>query len=523
MARQVAPGTPTEIKAQQFKVDMPDWSAFEKMGDDKIKAANANFTLYADALIKTESAKLYEQYKNDPIQLSNALGKLPDMLKGLPEEIQNGMTKKLYLTGIGLVQKAQSNQLVQQDLESQKNGETSAQMSKALLSQAYQNILQNHISTAENKNPVMDDVFLEQVMNLNSIADLKNHAGKNIYSDTQRKSIKNIDDLELEGFKQFFDQMLINDNDKLEQSQDYYTKFILAPERFMKENYMNRETYDKARAYAEKELKRAGADIKNARFKQSIREAVELQVSDLPGKLDNLKESGMLDSNLIGKIEKVNVKFNDIDPSKPESPVALLDLLSIVNETRYNPAPTTEAEQQKILEQGTAALDSIAEYAQAYGLSPSKVRNIRETVANLETERAFAPILQNFGDIIDNFESKMTTVRNISTGKGGLKTAWQGITLLDKMSYDESVKLIRLNNLLASATDTINQQIRKGDWAGVRQTQKAVQKGAAQIKYDWVDWEEAENNPDYRVNHNGRMVRPKDFTFDGDVIFEIVE
>lgn len=523
MARQIAPGTPTEIKAKQFDVDMPDWSMFEKMGDEKIKAANQSFVLYADTLVQTESAKLYEQYKNDPIQLSNALGKLPDMLKDLPEEIQNSMTKKLYLTSVGLVQKAQNNQLVQQDLETQRNGETSAQMSKGLLSQAYQNVLQNHISPAENKNLVMNDVFLEQVMSLSNIADLKNHAGKNIYSDAQRKAIKNIDDLELEGFKQFFDQMLINDNDKLEQSQDYYTKFILAPERFMKENYMNRETYDKARAYAEKELKRAGADIKNAKFNQSIKQAVELQVSDLPGNIDSLKEAGLLDKNLIGKIEKVNVKFNDIDPSKPESPVAMLDMLRIINETRYNPAPTTEAEQQKILEQGTATLDSIAEYAQAYGLSPSKVRNVRETVANLETERAFAPILQNFGDIIDNFESKMTTVRNISTGKGGLKAAWQGLTLLDKMSYDESVKLIRLNNLLSTATDTINQQIRKGDWAGVRQTQKEVQKGAAQIKYDWVDWEEAAKNPDYRVNHNGRMVRPKDFTFDGDVIFEIVE
>lgn len=524
MARQIAPGTPSEINAKLVDIKMPSFDAFDKLGDAKIKAANQNFKLYAKTLLTTESGKLYEQFKTNPIELSNALGKLPEMLKGLPEEIQTEMTAKFLPKSIALVQKAEQNHLVAQDMENKQNADLSINQNRSEASLAYQNVLQNHISKAEDKNPVMNDVFLQSVMGLNDLADLRNYQGKNVYSETQRKAIRNIDDLELDGFKQFFDTMILNDNDKLEESKNYYTKFMLAPERFMSENYMNRDTYDKALAYAKKELKRAGADIQKATFNQSIREATELQVADLPGKIASLKESGILDKSLIKNIEKVNVKFNEIDPSKAESPVAMINLLQIVNSWKSNPAPKTEAEQQKILEQGTATLDAIADYAQTYGLSPKNVQSIRETVVNMETNTAFAPVLQNFGDIIDNFDSKLKTVRYRATGKGYRFGNFLGdLTGIDGMSNEEEIKMIKLNNLLAIATDQINAQIRNGDWEGVRKTQREVQKQAARLKEDWVDWELADSDKDAVFLRNGQYVKPKSHTENGDIIFEKVK
>lgn len=523
MARQIAPGTPSEINANLVDVKMPSFDAFDKLGDAQIKAANENFKLYADNLISVESAKLYEQFKTDPIQLSNALGKLPDMLNGLPEEIQDQMKNKLILKSVALVQKAQENHLTAQDEENKQRANLSIDQNKAQASLTYQSVLQNHISKAEDKNPVMNNVFLESVMGLNDLAELKNHNGKEVYTEQQRKAIRNIDDLEYAGFKQFFDTMLVNDNDNLEQSKDYYTKFILAPERFMQENYMNRDTYDKVKAYAEKELKRAGADIKKARFNQSIKEATELQMADLPGKIAYLKEQGLLNSDLIGNIEKVNVKFNEIDPSKAESPIAMINLLQIMNSQKYMPAPRTEAEQQEILEKGTATLDAIADYAQTYGLSPDKVRTIREAVVNMETNTAFAPILQNFGDIVDNFQRKLNIVRRRSTGKGGLGTFLLDLTSIDGMSNEEEIKMITLNNLLAQATDQMNAQIRAGDWAGVRQTQRAVQKQAARLKENWIDWEVADSDKNAVFLKNGQYVRPVSNTENGDIIFDLAK
>lgn len=524
MPRKIAPGNPPAIDAKLVNVKMPDFKVLDDLGDARIKAANQNFKLYADTLIKSESAKLYEQYKNNPIQLSNALGKLPEMLKGLPEELQDEMNGKLYLTGIGLVQKAQNNMLVEQDIENAQNANKSIELSKALMAQEYQNILQNHISKAEDKNLVSNDVFLAQQMNLNDLADITNHLGKNMYSETQRKAIRNVDDLELAGFKQFFDTMLLNDNDKLEQSKDYYTKFILAPDRFMAENYMNRETYDKARTYAEKELRRAGADIKNAKFNQSIKEATELQITDLPGRLESLRSSGQLDSRLIDSIEKVNVKFNEIDPSKSETPVALLNALQIITNRQYEPAPTTQEEQQKILEQGVVALDAVADYAQKYGMSPQNVARVRETIVNLETNTAFQPILENFRDIIDNFDVGLKNVRNRST-KGNLSAIFGNLFNINGIDDSTQVgKIIALNNLLATSTDNINQLIRNGDWDGVRREQKNTQKRAAQIKYDWIDWDLWSQKPDQEfTSPTGRVVKVKDFTFDGDIMFETLD
>lgn len=523
MARQIAPGTPTAIEAKQYNVPKVDFSAFEKEGDAKIKAANNNFKLYAEALITGESNKLYQQFKNDPIALSNALGKLPEMLTDLPPEIQDQMNQKIFLNGVSLVDKAQKNQIALQDEENKKNADNSIMASKQGMLETYANVLQNHISKAEDKNPVMNDIFLQQVDNLQTLSDLKNSAGHDVYSETQKKAIRNISDIELEGFKQFVDKMILNDNSDLTQSKDYYTKFMLAPERFMSENYMDRDTYDKAQTYFKNRLEQAGASVKKARFDQSVKEATELQVADLPGRLQSLREAGLIDKSIINQIEKTNVKFNNIDPSKAESPVAMINLLEIMNQQRYNPAPTTDADQQKILEQGTATLDAIADYAQSYGLTPKAVRASRETVATLETNSAFAPILNNFGDIIDNFESKLTTVRNISTRKGGVKTAFQRLTGIDSMSNDEARKLIALNNILAVGTDTINQQLRSGDLAGARQTQKQVQRDAARLKYDWVDWDEVDKDADSVFQRNGKTVKVKNYTPDGDVLFEIVK
>ena len=522
MARQIAPGTPADIKAQQFKVDMPDWSMFDKMGDAKIQAANNNYKLYAEALVTSESNKIYNQFKNDPIQLANALGKIPEMLSNLPPEIQSEMGKKLYLNSVSLVQKAEENQTALYDAENKKNADFTIENTRQNILPSYMNLLQNNIAPAEDKKPVLNDIFLSNVDSLQTLSDLKNSKGLDVYTDAQKKTIRNISDVELDGFKQFVDSMILNDNEDFEKTTAYYQQHVLAPERFMSENYMNRDTYDKARAYLEKQMKQAGADIKNMRFKQSVKEATELQMVDLPGRLQELKESGLIDRKIINQIEKTNVKFNEIDPAKTESPVAMINMLEIINSQRYSSVPTTEDEQQKILEEGTATLDAVAEYAQAYGLSPKNVQGIRETVVNIETNAAFAPVLRNFGDIIEDFESKLETVRKRST-KSGIGASYMNLTNHDGMSNEEAIKIIRLNNLLAQSTDVINQQIRNQDWNGVRQTQKEVQKGAARISYDWIDWDEVDRNPDATFERNGRTVKVKGYTIDGDVIFEIVK
>jgi len=519
------PGIPGDVNVLNIKEPGVDTSKFEKASAKAYKDSITNWDFAVKNEWKKQCDEAVQEFGNNPAQLQQALEKIrTEMLPSdTPPAIRNQFMKDTYYDSASILNKTITEQKKRQRKQTKINATAYAEGLSDDLATSYFNVLTYNAVEPAEKRPMDVETYVKQRSDLAKLADLTDDDGSFYFTETQRKKMKNPENAMLEGFKQFFDGMLLNDDDDLKNSTDYYTKFMLAPERYMADNGMSRTVYEKAKAYAQKELKRAGADIKKARFNQSVKEYTSLQLQDLPGTVESLRESGLLPKEMINQMEKVNVKFNEIDPSKTESPVAMLDLLRMINSAEKNPAPTNDAEQQKILEQGTATLDSIAEYAQTYGLNPKNVQRMRETVVNWETNTAFAPIMQNFSDIIDNFESKMTTVRNISTGKGGLKTAWQGLTLLDKMSYDESVKLIRLNNLLSTATDTINQQIRQGDWAGVKQTQREVQKNAAQIKYDWVDWEEASKNPEYRVNRNGRVVRPKDFTFDGDVIFEIVE
>lgn len=519
MARQIAPGQPAEVGALNIQTPQVDFSVFEQIGDAKIKAANTNFKLFAENKWKTEANNAYKKFGNDPIMLSNALGKIQDsILPDLPQELAEQMRGAMYLNGVGLVQKAETNRQAIVDRQNKEYATQGVADSKEIISQTYQDILRNHISKAEDKNLLANDIFLSQREKLAELSGLQDRNGKYVFTDAQRKSMQKLSDVQFVSAKQFIDQMILDDDDDLTNSKDYYTKFILAGDRYMSENFMDRDTYEKVRNYAEQRLKKAGADIKKARFNQSIREAVELQVEDLPGKLESLKENGLIDSKILKQIEKTNAKFNQVDPSKIESPTAMLDLLNIVNRWEFQPTAQTEEDQQKILEQGTATLDAIADYAQQYGLSESAVNRMRMTVANKETQEAFAPILENWGNIIDNFTEKYKTVQGVSTHD---PRYWiKEHLLIDGMTNEEAAKLIQLNQILANATDIINQQIRNQDWDGVRQTQREVQKASARLKYGWVDWDKVDNDPDCRVERDGRFLKVKGYTVDGDVVFE---
>lgn len=524
MVRQVSPGTVPEITAKEYKVNNPDFSAMYKLGDKLVDAANNNFLLYASNIASTESQKLYEQYKTDPIKLADSLRKIPDMFGDLPPEVQDKLKSKLLQSNITLVQKAQNNYLVEQDQNTRTLADANINDVRVAIQEVYASVLQNETLPKEEKDLTADARLAQYVVDLRTLGELKDHNGKYIYSDKQRNTINDISNMQTEAFKQFIDAKILNDDKNLTESKDYYTKFILAPERFMKNNFMNRETYDKVRSYAEKQLKQAGAEIEKARFNQSAMEATALQVENLPGTLDFLKEEGVIDKKIINQIEKTNVKFDELDPSKDYNPADMINALDIIATHKSDLfAPETLGDQQKILEQGTVALDAVAEYAQAYGMSPKNVRTIREAVANIETNAAFRPVLESFSDVITNFNDKLGTVRGRiknTTGKAKL----QNITSIDGLTAKESEKIINLNRLLAISTDMANQYARAGNFDAVRQVQKDVQKGAAQILYsDWVDWDKYNENPDTIFpTKDGRKVKVVDFTLDGDVIFDVL-
>ena len=351
------------------------------------------------------------------------------------------------MNSVSLVQRAEKNRVTENDIQNKENSDYIIDTSRSQLVPAYMNVLQNNNAPADEKQPVTNDIFLQHVDNLDRLSELKNSNGQDVYSKTQKKAIKNIADAQLEGFKQYVDGMILNDNDDLETTKKYYQEQVLAPERFMADNYMDRQTYEKSRAYLEKQMKQAGADIKNMRFKQSVRDFVDLQISDAPGKLEELKESGLLNKEMIKKMEKVNVKFNEVDPSKTESPIAMINTLEMLRDFQLNKVPTTEAEQEEILRTGVDALDLLADYCQQNGISQNTCDVARKNVVLAETDAAFAPILNNFNEIIDNFTEKMSRVRERSAGGSGKAMLYN--TNWNVLDNEEEILLKQLNDILA--------------------------------------------------------------------------
>ena len=256
MARTVKQGNVPEIKAQQFKVTTPDFSSFEEAGNAEIKAANQNFKLYADLLAKRASNKAYKQFKNDPIQLSNALGKLPDMFSDLPEEVQNEIQKKLYLNNISLVQKARNNQIKDQDRQNKDMADENVASNKEDIALAYANVLQNQAASPEDKQPVVNDIFLQQASELKDLADLKSSTGTDAYTAPERDNIANISAVQLDSAKQFFENMLHDDNDDLERSRAYLKDITENPVSFKNQTYMPDDIYNTYRSYIEQRITR---------------------------------------------------------------------------------------------------------------------------------------------------------------------------------------------------------------------------------------------------------------------------
>lgn len=521
MVRTVAPGTPQSMDVKLQKPQKVDFSAFEKLGDAKIRAANTNFKLYTQNLLSTEQQKLFEQYKADPIMLANALGKLPEMITDLPEDVQAQMQSKLAISNMGLVQKAQNNQLILQDQETKVNANKNIEDIYTTIGENYYNVMKNAMSPAEEKDRLSFDSFISQLSDLHDLANIKDHNGKYIYSEAEKKKILNISDTQLESGKKFVDAMILDDDDKLTNTQKYYQEFVLAPERFMKDNYMNRDTYEKFKAYIKNRMEEAKVTTKGLKFKQSVQNAMALQVEDLPGTLADLKKEGLIDSKIIDQIEKTNVKFNEIDHSKTETPVAMIDLLQIVNSWNRLPDNATETDKSMVLAQGTAALDAIADYAKKYGLSPASVARARKMIVMKEQDVVYGDMLDKFGAITQSFGAEIPDMQrklNIIRGEGS-KWGNNGISDL------EMAKLIDLNEALAVATDESMEAIRTQDVDRYNQVQQELSKRVAQIKYKGiiqdVDWALWEKNPDTPISiPGGRIIKILGFTPDGDIIVE---
>lgn len=527
MARTVSPGnapTPSALNIKQPKIDV---SPMVNVATAKIEAANSNFALYAQGLIESESAKAFKTFSSNPIQLSNALSKIPGMLSDLPEEIQNRFISKFYLDAVNLVQKAETNRITRIDQEALASAQAQIGTLKDLSAQSYQAVLAEHVKNAEEKSPIVIDSYRSQLASLNDLANLRNSSGKYAFSDTQRRAILNNEDLQLSGFKQYFDNLVTNDNPDLEESKNYYTKFMLAPERYMQENFMARETYEAARKYAEQRLKSAGADIKNARFNQSVMDAMALSVENLPGKMQALKESGLINSNLIKSLEDTTVKFDSLDYAKPITPLGIFNTLDIVG-SQTTITNRNESDQLRIIEDVIKSQDALAEYADKYGFSEKDTKRMRTAITLKAADANFAGFMNSLNNLKSNMlgiglgYNPIERVR-ASSGTRAPWTIVEDITQWDGMNNADRIKYTKANLIMAQAIDAGILAVRSGQTDQLGGIFKKADIEITKLNYPQIDWNSYMTNQDAILQFNGLYGKIIGFNGDGTFNFEEVK
>lgn len=417
MARQIAPGTPSEINAKLVDVKMPSFDAFDKLGDAEIKAANVNFTLYAKTLLNTESQKLYEQFKTDPIQLSNALGKLPDMLNDLPEELKEQMTSDFMLNSISLVQKAQQNQKIKQREETKINAKGLAETTGQNIADDFSNLLVYFNSPTDQQRLTDLSIYVKNRLNLAELAELQDDEGKNIFSDKEREIMKMPTKAITLGFEQFINRFELKD------LQDWDKNQFQDRDDFKKKTHIDDATYDTLESKLKNRIKALQDDKSRQIHGQAYYDALSLITEPTQANIDRIKEEGVINSGVIDKVVKASKKATEktyaYDPNRRTSPSALFKALAsfstIVNNNDWN-----FDGREKALGQAAESLAYLSDLSQQTNMSPELVDSLKKaiytTLINKESANALAetnaivfnnvaPNFDVFGDISERSKS----------------------------------------------------------------------------------------------------------------------
>lgn len=462
------------------------------------------------------SAELIKQYDTDYVGLGNALKQLQDENYAKYYEKDPELATNLYrqqdIVRLRAVDDAHNNFIKKNNDLAKQNAQLMLDSIEASAPDDYARYLENLTLPAEQRDNDIIDRWQNSLAERDAILNRKDLDGNYIFSDSVRNNKATGQKYMQHGAYTYIDRFATNnDPDGL---QKYYQQHILAPERYMRETGLDRDSYDKVRFYAEKILGKMEVETKGLLFDQSVKDALSLETEFAPEKLQKLREGGIINKKTLDTIENAQVKFSEIDPSKPEIPTTMIELLDIANRWDTIPDAKTEEDRQTVLEQSSALLDSMADFGKQYNMSDKSINQARQIVATKATNQAYGDMLYNFGNITQSFGNSIKDVR------GKLEKIRNGGHLWNKQ--DER-KLIELNNALSEAEEASREALLENDTQRYNKIQQNLVKNVAKIKYsdtitpaDWAAWETDPLYP-FQVG-NGQIVLIKGFTNDGDII-----
>lgn len=396
MARQIAPGkpiTPEALKIPQTPVDV---KIFTDLGDDLIKASNTNFELYAKLSWKTEADKAFKEFGNDPIALSNALGKLTQIMDGLPEDIQQKMMPQMYNDSVSMVQKARNNQRVLLDKQNKEGAQAMSVGLQNDMRQNFFNVLAYYATPEEERRDVDLDIYQSNRQNLVDLAGLTDSYGNFIFNDAQRKDLTNAKNPMIKGFNDFINRM------ELDTLKTWDKDFFQNQAEFMRRTGVDEETYQTMEKNLKSRLK-ALADNKDREIHgQAWYDAASLITSPIQANIDKAKEYDFADAKLIEAIanhSKETTKNEWYKPLQPTSPGAFMQAYVEFGDAVNNSDFSYEG-RVKAGWSAAEALLRMNRLAKDTNMPPSMVNRLKATIQNGLTDPMAAAALQNIESMV---------------------------------------------------------------------------------------------------------------------------
>lgn len=390
MARTIAPGTPTPINTPTVDIPEIDLSVFDRYGDAKIKSATQNFKLYATTKTNIETQRLYQQYKENPIALANALSKLPSMFSDLPQSVQDEMRAKLDADAISLVGKAQANQEKAIERQNKRMAHANSLLLNKQISEDYFNVLTNLTATPEEKKPIYNDIYISHRTQLAQLTGMTDENGNMLFSESERAKMLMPKEATISGFRNFIYRP------ELKQLKTWNEEIFQNRDKFMKDTGIDDNTYESMKTILKQRIKEL-EDSDGKRIKtQAMFDAADLiKNGGDKAKIEVLRQNPNIPKKLIDRAVKLNEQIIDshwYDPNISSDPTGSYDVLTVMGEIANNPDISPNGLEKKV-EQALDVLNKTRESAAKYNTPESDFIKTQEWISDVITNQGFA---QNF-------------------------------------------------------------------------------------------------------------------------------
>ena len=391
MANTIAPATPAPAEAVDVKIPDIDLSVFEKMGDQKIKAATQNFQLFATTTANAEAQKAYQKYKDNPIALANALKKLPGMFGDLPQSVQRDMKSRLDSNAISLVTKAQANQERAIIKQNKALAHANAILNTQQIAEDYFNVLRYITSPDEEKRPIDLDIYRQHRQQLLGLTGMVDENGNPLFSETQRAKMTMPKDATVAGFKQFINRM------ELDQLKEWDEKIFQNQDKFMKDTDIDADTYESMTTALTKRMQALKDKSVREIHGQAYYDQLSLISEPTELNIEKAKAYDFTDDKAIDKLVQASKETTlgaYYDPERKTSPTAFVQAYNVFAETLANTEDVPDAEDQaRVVATAAEAMEQLAAIASETNLNPEYADRIKQSIQKALTDKEAKQVL----------------------------------------------------------------------------------------------------------------------------------